>query len=414
MKTLLALSLSLMMTTAAMAVDPVGSDTFNTNPGFDLKTLTAENFYDTVVPLAKKEGGLTFFDFTDSFGPLFNDHIIPEFEAKYGIKVNYIRGEGPVAEQQLIAAHNSGAKAPADVYFLTSGDLTLFVQQKLMANIPFNKLLPSGAGLDPTIATVTNGINHGGVYMPFHRNQTAIMYDTRSVPEGQAPDDFDSLLAWAKAHPGKFAMTSPPNGGSGSGFEESVALAKIKGDQCRAALTKFDITKEEAGAYVKSDCMKPVWDYFHALLPVSEVTHGNSDSLNLIANGGASMATAWEDMAYDFSTRGLLPPTARLELLKEGQVGGGDGMFMAVNGKAPAAAILWLDFVLSKDVQLEKLKVNGSRSARTDIDPSKTFTPEQVARLIPTDQFATRAKEHIPAVLQHAMNDYFTANLLRQ
>jgi ABC-type uncharacterized transport system YnjBCD substrate-binding protein len=261
---------------------------------------------------------------------------------------------------------------------------------------------------------VTNGINQGGVYMPFHRNQTAILYDTRSVPEGQAPDDFDALLAWAKANPGKFAMTSPANGGSGSGFEESVALAKVEGEDCRATLDKFDITKEEADAYAKGDCMKPVWDYFSALVPVSEVTNGNSDSLNLVANGGASIATAWEDMVYDFSARGLLPPTARLELLEEGEVGGGDGMFMAANAKNAAAGMLWLDFVLSKDVQLEKLQLNGSRSARTDIDPAATFTPEQVARLIPTDQFATRTLPHIPAVLQHAMTDYFTANILRQ
>ncbi len=56
-----------------------------------------------------------------------------------------------------------------------------------------------------------------------------------------------------------------------------------------------------------------------------------------------------------------------------------------------------LDFLMSKDVQLEKLPINGSRSARTDIDPAATFTPEQVARLIPTDQFA-KLRQGAPAV----------------
>ena len=103
MKTLIAASIALLMSTTAFAVEPVGSDAFNTEPGFDLGTLTADNFYDVIVPLAKKEGTLTFYDFTDSFGPLFNDRLIPEFEAKYGIKVDYIRGEGAAANQQLIA-----------------------------------------------------------------------------------------------------------------------------------------------------------------------------------------------------------------------------------------------------------------------------------------------------------------------
>lgn len=119
MKALLTASIALLMTTTAFAVEPIGADKFNTDPGFDLTTLSADNFYDVIVPLAKKEGSVTLYDFTDSFGPLFNDHLIPEFEAKYGITVNYVRGEGAAANQQLIAAHQAGAKAPADAYFVS-------------------------------------------------------------------------------------------------------------------------------------------------------------------------------------------------------------------------------------------------------------------------------------------------------
>ena len=65
--------------------------------------------------------------------------------------------------------------------------------------------------------------------------------------------------------------------------------------------------------------------------------------------------------------------------------------------------------------QLEKLQINGSRSARTDIDPAASFTPEQVSRLIPTDQFATRATAAHAGRAQHgAHGDYFVANLLRK
>src|SRR5688572_33436380 len=111
MKALLAASMAVLLSTTAFAVEPIGSDGFNTDPGFDLGSLTADNFYDVIVPLAKKEGTVTLYDFTDSFGPLFNDRLIPQFEAKYGIKVEYVRGEGAAANQQLIAAKNSGAKA---------------------------------------------------------------------------------------------------------------------------------------------------------------------------------------------------------------------------------------------------------------------------------------------------------------
>ena len=414
MKTLIAASIALLMSTTAFAVEPVGSDAFNTEPGFDLGTLKADNFYDVIVPLAKKEGTLTFYDFTDSFGPLFNDRLIPAFEAEYGIKVEYIRGEGAAANQQLIAAHKSGAPAPADAYFVSSGGLPLLTSEGVIANLPLNTLLPNGAALNVDIATNTGGIAHGGVFVPFHRNQTSIIYDTRVVDAASVPTNFDALLEWAKANPGKFIVTSPTGGGSGSGFMQSLAFAKVTGDECRAAFTNWTITEQEATAYAASDCMTPVWDYYTELLPVVELTNGNADTLNLIANGAGAIGTAWEDMAYDFIGRGLLPPTVRQQLLEEGQVGGGDGLFFPVGASNPASGLLMLDFLISKDIQLTKLSVNGSRSARTDIDPAETFTPEQVARLIPTDQYATRAIIGMPSKLVSQLSAHFTANLLRK
>ncbi|MBV5331483.1 DUF3501 family protein [bacterium] len=41
------------------------------------------------------------------------------------------------------------------------------------------------------------------------------------------------------------------------------------------------------------------------------------------------------------------------------------------------------------------------------------FTPEQVARLVPTEQFASRALQNMPNNLKNAMTDYFAGNLLR-
>lgn len=223
MKRTIALTMALLMSTAAYAVEPVNADKFNTDPGFDLSTLTAENFYDVMVPLAKAEGTMTFYDFTDSFGPLFNDHIIPGFEAKYGIKIEYVRGESELANQQLIAARNSGAPAPADAYFVSSSDLPLLFESNVITNLPLHTLLPSGAAIDPAIATVTRGIQHNGQFLTFRRNQTDIVVDTRTVPLESAPTNLDALLAWAQANPKKFAMTSPANGGSGSGFLQTVS-----------------------------------------------------------------------------------------------------------------------------------------------------------------------------------------------
>ena len=82
------------------------------------------------------------------------------------------------------------------------------------------------------------------------------------LPADAVPTDLDALLAWAKANPGKFIVTSPAGGGSGSGFMQSIAFAKVTDDACRATFTKYAITKDEADAYAASDCLAPVWNYY--------------------------------------------------------------------------------------------------------------------------------------------------------
>jgi ABC-type uncharacterized transport system YnjBCD substrate-binding protein len=195
---------------------------------------------------------------------------------------------------------------------------------------------------------------------------------------------------------------------------QSLTLALVKSDDCRKSLSNYSIDAAAAKAFVASPCMEPVWEYYKALLPVVEITNGNADTINLIANGEAWAGTAWEDMAYDFGGRGLLPPTVRPTLMKEGQVGGGDGMFMPSRAQRPAAALLLMDFLLSKESQLTKLRINGSRSARNDIDTNKEFDEGQQKRLIPAEQYPSRALTNIPRPIVIAGAAYFQENLLRK
>jgi ABC-type uncharacterized transport system YnjBCD substrate-binding protein len=407
-----ATAVALAMTLPAMAIESVDGGPINVESKIDFAALNQQNFYDVIVPLAKVEGTVVFFDFSNSFEKIFRDELLPAFEKKYGVKVDYQRGEGNAAAQQLVATTKAGSASPFDVLFNASSTLGLMISEKAVANIPFNKLLPNGAAYDEQIATVTSGIVHGGLYVPFHRNQTSIAVNNAIVDQASMPTDFSSLLAWAKANPKKFAVTSPGRGGSGDGFLQSLTIALVTGDDCKATLQNYKIDAAAAKAFVASPCMEPVWNYYKELLPVAEVTNGNADTLNLIANAEASMGTAWEDMTYDFTGRGLLPRTVRPYLLKEGEVGGGDGFFMPTRPTHPAAAMLLMDFLLSKDVQLTKLRINGSRTARTDIDTSKEFDASQSSRLIPADQYPSRALQGIPRPIAQEGANYFDQNLL--
>ncbi|TCR64596.1 extracellular solute-binding protein [Bosea sp. BK604] len=404
---------SLAFAAPGAAVEGIGGKPVNVKSSLDFGKLTAANFYDTLVPLAKQEGTVTFFDFSNSFEKLFREELIPGFERKYGIKVNYQRGNAEAAAQQLVATSAADQPAPFDLLYNASSSLGVLMRGSAVANVPFHKLLPNAAAYDERIATTAEGIVHGGLFAPFHRNQTALAVNSRFVRPGTEPGDFPALLAWAKANPKRLAVTNPGKGGSGDGFLQSLVLAMVTGDDCRKALDNFTIGTEEAKAYVASPCMAPVWSYYRDLLAVSEITNSNADTLNLITNAEAWIGTAWEDMTYDFTGRGLLPPTVRPMLLKEGQVGGGDGFFLPVRPRNPAAALLLMDFLMSKEVQLTKLRMNGSRAARTDIDTDKEFSEAQAKRLIPAEQYPSRARTGIPRAITLAAAAYFQENLLR-
>jgi ABC-type uncharacterized transport system YnjBCD substrate-binding protein len=408
----LAATLALSAATAALAVDPVGAPQFNITSAVDLKALDTTNFYDMLTPEAAKEGTVVFYDFGESEKDLFAE-IIRRFEAKYpGIKVDYHQVDGEQAVQQLIAAHQAGQPAPVDVFWMPNGQVRVANEAGVIANLPLNTMLPSAPDLAQNAATVSRGYVHNGVVAPFHRNQTAIAYDTRNVAEGSEPKSFPELLAYAKANPMKVAVTDPTKGGSGSGFLESAILAMATKD-CQARLYDYTLTEAEAKSWADSPCMEPVLAYFKELKPYVEFTNGNSDTLNLFANGEINVGTVWEDMVFDFIGRGLIPPTVKARLLTEGEVGDGDGAMIPSGAQHTAAALLFMDYLMSDEIQLYKLSVNGSRSARTKLDISKALGPDVVARLVPQDQYDTLARPRIVGTVTSAAADRFVREILQ-
>ena len=153
--------------------------------------------------------------------------------------------------------------------------------------------------------------------------------------------------------------------------------------------------------------------YFKELKPYVEFTNGNSDTLNLFANGEVVVGTVWEDMVFDFIGRGLLPPEIKARLLTEGEVGDGDGAMIPSGAQHLAGALLFMDFLMSDEIQLYKLGVNGSRSARTKLDITKALAPEVVDRLVPQDQYDELARPRIVGTVTDAASARFVSEILQ-
>lgn len=414
-RTLLALTLAATAALAlpARATQPVGAAEFNVQSAVDLRSLTQANFNDLLLPAARQAGPIVFYDFTESFTPLFTQQVIPRFERQTGLRVQYRQVNGEQAVQQLIAARRANQPAPVDAFFIPNGQVRLAVESGIIANLPLHTMLPAAPDLDEGPATLARGFRHGGVVVPFHRNQTAIGFDTRFVQPAQAPASLDALLAYARANRGRVAITNPSRGGSGQGFLES-AIIHMVAPECRTRLFDPDVDQPTADAWAAGPCLVPVMEYFRQLRPLVEFTNGNTDTLTLMANGAVHVGTVWEDQTYDFIGRGLLPPSVRTRLLTEGQVGDGDGIMIPAGTRNVAGALLFVNFLLSDEIQLLKLELNGSRSARTRLDIERGLPPENVARLVPQDQFAALARARITGTLSTAATRRFVTEILQQ
>ncbi|MDP9651559.1 extracellular solute-binding protein [Paraburkholderia caledonica] len=331
-----------------------------------IRTLSRDRFYETVVPLAKAEGQLSLYSFPASFPPFWKSVVIPRFEAKYGIKVRFYDVRADIADQQLMSFRALGRTPSADVYFAPGSHVSLYRREGLAAPVDLANVLPEAATYP---AAAFERLNPRGQsrFAPFHLNQTALAYNSGAIAPYDVPRDFDGLLAWAQAHPGQFAFTSPKNGGSGEGLL-LAAVHQWTNPSCRQALESSWHDVDQAREWINtSHCLETAWEHLRVLDSVSVMTNGNADTQNLLANGAVMIGTVWEDMAYTFARQKLLPTTIRLAMPQPGMPGSADTLFMVAGAAHPAAALLLIDFALSRPVQQWKLDHLASRTGRLDL-----------------------------------------------
>lgn len=103
-------------------------------------------------------------------------------------------------------------------------------QHVLLQQIPQQSAaLPNLASIqDPGRSGFQNMSNGYGLLIDYDQNGPFLDYNAATLPAAQVPTTPAAILAWAKAHPGKFAYADPNNSGSGRAFIE--ALPYMLGD----------------------------------------------------------------------------------------------------------------------------------------------------------------------------------------
>lgn len=354
---------------------------------FDSAKLTRENFYQMLEPAAKAEGKLVLYNFAGNFDPIWKLGLIPKFEARYGVKVEYRNVRRDQANQQLIAVHKARQPSPVDVYFAGGTDNFKSLNTAgAISSIKLSALLPNLTAVPTEYKDVVYGVDTGGTWPLVHRNQLVLAYDSATLPTAQMPTSFEALLTWAEKNPRQLAITSPAKGGSGSSFLYSAALHLTTDATCSKVLRDMSASHEQIVLWAtQAHCLDPLWAYLTRLVKASEMTNGNADTLNLLNNKQVRIGTTWEDLLLNFVRGKQLPETARAALLAPGLVTGGDGMFLTANARHPAAALLFIDMAMGREFQAWKLEQYASRPVRSDVDVA-AVSPATARYMAPSGQ----------------------------
>ncbi|WP_329537523.1 extracellular solute-binding protein (plasmid) [Streptomyces sp. NBC_01450] len=256
-----------------------------------------------------------------------------------------------------IKAQQSGGSV--DVSLLLGGPDVLGSAQRqnlLIKQIPTNaKSLPDLAGIqDAPRSGFQKSSNGYGLLVNYDPNGPFIDYNPAKVKKSEVPDTPGELLAWAKAHKGKFGYAQPSGSGSGRAFVQT--LPYMLGDSDPSDPAKgWDKTwayLEELGTYVSS--------------------YPASSTLLAQQFGAGQLDVVPTIIAHDISNRktGTWPKDTGITLFKD-QNWISDGHFAMVP-KGVSAETLYVDLALEssmvqREAQQERLTTGVLTTANKDV-----------------------------------------------
>ena len=351
----------------------------------DYLTMTS----DQLVAQAKTEGEVVF---SAWWGEEFWKEVAKQFTAKYGIEARILLGNNAIDK---ILAEKDREIGTIDVQLIGGQDVKTSIDAGLWYG-PVFPTLQSHDKLDQKLAAVQEGVQTGGYLVPIYRNQVGFLYDPDRV--ASPPQTWDEFVAWVSANPKGFAYPDPNKGGSGQGFVQAVITSLTGG------LDKY--TGDTSVDPAKVANWNLAWDWLKANNPKMNVTLSNSEDIDLLNQGAATIVSAWDDDSQAAITNGTLFKRAKMYIPAFGLPGGGDTAGVVKNAPDKAAALLFLDFLTTPEIQQLMNKTVGSIPARTDV----TGIPSIIAE----DVRAKNGVPWMPAPYKSQFTGDFTKNVLLQ
>ena len=185
--------------------------------------------------------------------------------------------------------------------------------------------------------------------MPYRGSQVLLAYDSTKLSAANAPKNWDDLVAWIKANPGQFVYNRPDKGGSGGNF---VRRAIHQANGLDPSMFTVDNYTEEFGNESLGKAWEILKDIAPSLYDNGAYSSGNTQSIQLLAQGVVTMAPVWSDQVLQAIDQGVLPAETGLVQLQDLALAGGFTRSIVIeNGVNRDAALKLADYILSEEIQ---------------------------------------------------------------
>jgi len=285
--------------------------------------------------------------------PLINAYlknfIAPQLLQRYGVEVQFVAGQGNEIIASLMSAKEAKSAPAVDMIWI-NGETFYQLRQIDALHGPFLDSLPSSSNIDLENRFIKYDFQQpvDGFEAPWGNVQMVLIHDNVRVPA--PPRNRAELLTWVRANPGRFTFD---NSFTGMTLLKSWMI-DIAGGEAELA-GPFDEAK-----YRKHSAA--LWAYIRELRPHlwrrgRTFPEGVAQLHKMFTNGEVDFTMSNNDGEVDNKVlQGLFPKSSRGYVLDGGTIQNSHFLGIPKGSAQVDAALVTINFMLSPEAQLEKLK----------------------------------------------------------
>ena len=251
---------------------------------------------------------------------------------------------------QLLAGKQAGktSNGPIDLLWVNGENFKALKEQGLLG-APFTDELPNMALVDTTLPVSEDfTVPVEGLEAPWGIGPLNLMVDGDQVDV--PPTSAAALLAWTKAHPGRFTYPKPPQF-HGSSFLKQLLL-ELTPDPVplNREATDAEFLRGTAPLWAWLDQLHPALWRKGRLFPT-----GAAETRQLLDDGELAMTISFNPGEAQSSVQnGTLPPTVQAIAMEKGALTNSHFLAIPFNASARAGAKVVVNFLLSPAAQARK------------------------------------------------------------